>query len=183
MARSVIKLAYDTCHDSSVVSLRFEKDYSIISKVKTIKGAVWSQSRGFWYIPSNDFNLSEVFDILSSEAYLDYSAIENIQKVSGEGIIATNKEDSNKLPIENKASPTVDIFCDEKQKTFYLSLPFALKEPFKKLEGAWWHSKLKQWSALDTEDNREQLAELLHQARLSPKFLLSGVKKQFIDAS
>ena len=108
-------------------------------------------------------------------AYLDYSAIENIQKVSS----GTDKEDNSMLSIENKINPTVDVLCDEKQKTIYLSLPFALKEPFKKLEGAWWHSKLKQWSALDTEDNRDQLDALLQQAGLSPKFILARVKKQF----
>ena len=40
----------------------------------------------------------------------------------------------------------------EKEKTFYLTLPYKLKEQFKKLEGAWWHPKIKQWSALDTEE-------------------------------
>lgn len=75
MAQAIITLAYDTCHNKAVVSLRFEKDYSIISKIKSIKGAVWSQSRGFWFIPQSDFKLNEVFDILSPVAYLDYSAL------------------------------------------------------------------------------------------------------------
>lgn len=75
MGRIVITLAYDTHQNNTVVSLRFEKDHNLINKVKSIKGAVWSQSRGFWYIPSEVFKLSEVFDILSSAAYLDYSAL------------------------------------------------------------------------------------------------------------
>ena len=76
MARSVITFAYDTHRNNTVVSLHFEKDYSLISKVKSIKGTKWSQSRGFWYIPTEDFNLGEVFDILSPVAYLDYSALQ-----------------------------------------------------------------------------------------------------------
>ena len=35
-------------------------------------------------------------------------------------------------PLKN----TIKVSCDEKEKTFYLSLPYALKEQFKKLEGA-----------------------------------------------
>ncbi len=54
-----ITLANAFHHDTPVVSLRFEKDYGLISKVKTLKGAAWSQSRGFWYIANNCFN--EVF--------------------------------------------------------------------------------------------------------------------------
>ena len=75
MGRIVITLAYDTHQNNTVVSLRFEKDYSLISKVKSLKGAVWSESRGFWYIPQSDFKLSEVFDKLSTVAFLDYSAL------------------------------------------------------------------------------------------------------------
>lgn len=178
MSQSKITLAYDNHHDKAVVSLRFEKDYSIIGKVKLIKGAAWSQSRGFWYIPQSDFNLSEVFDILSPVAYLDYSAIESIHTVLGDGIIETNKKGRSNPPIEKKAKPAVDVLCDEKEKTLYLSLPFALKEQFKKLEGAWWHPELKQWSALDTEDNREQLEALLQQSGLSPDYTLDGNKRQ-----
>lgn len=76
MGKVVITLAHDTHRDNAVVSLRFEKDYTIIDKVKSIKGAAWSQSRGFWYIPQSDFSLSEVFDILSPVAFLDYSSLQ-----------------------------------------------------------------------------------------------------------
>ena len=75
MKRTAITLAYCTHHDTPVVSLRFEKDHSIINKVKTLKGATWSQSQGFWYIPQSEFKLSGVFDRLSPVAFLDYSAL------------------------------------------------------------------------------------------------------------
>lgn len=75
MKRTAITLAYCTHHDTPVVSLRFEKDHSIISKVKTLKGATWSQSQGLWYIPRSDFKLSEVFDQLSLGTWLDYSVL------------------------------------------------------------------------------------------------------------
>ncbi|NCB43331.1 MAG: hypothetical protein EOM59_12020 [Clostridia bacterium] len=65
MRNPVITLANDTHRDKPVVSLTFEKDFTIINKVKSIKGVSWSQSRGFWYIPQSDFKLSGVFDKLS----------------------------------------------------------------------------------------------------------------------
>ncbi|MDY0344832.1 MAG: site-specific integrase [Lentimicrobium sp.] len=108
MGHAVITLAYDTHRDKAVVSLRFEKDYSIIGKVKLIKGAAWSQSRGFWYIPQSDFNLSEVFDILSPVAFLDYSAIRGDKPTIDKKAIVQNTpigkldelSEANKIEIE-----------------------------------------------------------------------------------
>ena len=60
MKAPVITLANAFHHDTSVVSLSFEKDFEIIAKVKTtLNGAARSQSRGFWYIANDCFN--EVF--------------------------------------------------------------------------------------------------------------------------
>ena len=97
MSNPVIKLANETHHDKTVVSLAFEKDYALIAKVKSIKSTSWSQSRKFWYISKENF----------------------------------------------------------------------------KLEGAWWHPNLKQWSALDTEENREQLKALLQSSELTSEFKIA----------
>jgi hypothetical protein len=59
MRNPVITLANDFHHDTSVVSLIFEKDFTLMAKVKSLKGATWSQSQGFWYIAKICFN--EVF--------------------------------------------------------------------------------------------------------------------------
>ena len=93
MRNPVITLANDTHRDTSVVSLSFEKDHSIISKVKTLVGATWSQSRGFWYIPQSEFKLSEVFDRLSPVAWLDYSALKG-NSSDGAGETQKQKPDS-----------------------------------------------------------------------------------------
>lgn len=55
MTKPAITWANDFHHDASVVSLRFEKDFTFIAKVKTLNGAAWSQSRGFWYIRHGGF--------------------------------------------------------------------------------------------------------------------------------
>lgn len=75
MRKPAITLAFDKLGDSAVVSLRFEKDFGLIAKVKSIKGVSWSQSQGFWYIPREAFNLNQVFETLKGVAWLDYSAL------------------------------------------------------------------------------------------------------------
>jgi hypothetical protein len=75
MSKLRITIAPEIHREKPVVSLFFEKDYALIKKVKSIKGATWSQSRKFWYIPKDDFKLSVVFEKLSSVAWLDFSAL------------------------------------------------------------------------------------------------------------
>ena len=165
-----IRLAYDVHRKTAVVSLRFEKDFTIINKVKTLKGATWSQSRKFWYIAQSDFKWSELSDKLSSVALLDCSAIEKENTDTQKDEIGNSEDSSSNSTIKKNASQDVDVLCNEKEKTFYLALPFALKEQFKKLEGAWWHPELKQWSALDTPENREQLEKILSQGGLKANY-------------
>jgi len=177
MRNPQIKLAFDTHRDRPVVSLSFEKDYSLISKVKSIKGVSWSQSRKFCaeaslreYLPQESFKLETVVETLKELAQVDYSAITK-DKTGFQKDEPKNREDSNSNSTIKKNVPRhIDVLCNEKEKTFYLTLPFALKEQFKKLEGAWWHPKLKQWSALDTPENREQLDEILLNADLRPVY-------------
>lgn len=176
--KPTIRLAYNRHRNKAVVSLGFEKDFTLIAKVKSLKGVSWSQSRKFWYIPKDGFKLSEIFDKLSSVAYLDYSAIEKDKTDTQKDKNKIGEDSNSRASLKKNTPRSVDVLCNEKEKTFYLSLPFALKEQFKKLEGVWWHPKLKQWSALDTEENREQLKVLLLQSGLNPKFIISGPKKQ-----
>jgi len=70
-----IKLKSEIHHKSTVVSLLFGYDRELINRVKTIEGAAWSNSRRFWYIPAEQFRLSEVFNALSPVAWLDYPAL------------------------------------------------------------------------------------------------------------
>lgn len=75
MRKPAITLAFDSHHNTPVVSLRFEKDFGLIAKVKCIKSAAWSQRQGYWYIPREGFKLNEVFEALKDVAWLDYSAL------------------------------------------------------------------------------------------------------------
>ena len=61
MKKPIIKLAYDEHHNRGVVSLRFEKDFELINKVKIIPGTTWSQSKKYWNIFKEDIK----YNILS----------------------------------------------------------------------------------------------------------------------
>lgn len=105
---------------------------------------------------------------MSPVAYLNYSAIKDMVKNTDEQ--NDDKHITGKNSLDSKSQTTIEILCNEQKSTFYLSLPFALKEQFKKLEGAWWHGKKKQWSALDTPENRDLLCEILAGAGLQPDY-------------
>lgn len=82
MEKQKIILTNEMHRNTPVVSLVFEKDAALIARVKSLTGATWSQSRKFWFIPKNQFNLAKTFDVLQPVAYLDYSAIkENTKSV------------------------------------------------------------------------------------------------------
>ncbi len=172
MRKPKITLAFEEHRNQAVVSLCFEKDSALIGKVRTLKDARWSQSRKFWYIPKEAFDLHTVFEMLNPLAYLDYSAIKDNEKNTGIRNSQDNKDTTKAQATES--GHIIKVFCNEKESTFYLSLPFALKEQFKKLEGAWWHGKTKQWSALDTPENRDQLKDILTTAGLKPVYHLES---------
>ncbi|HZK08709.1 MAG TPA: hypothetical protein VFC92_10965 [Bacteroidales bacterium] len=71
MGNPVITLANDFHHDTSAVRLSFEKDFALIAKVKRLKVAAWSQSRGFWYIAKSDFKLNSVFETMKDVAWVN----------------------------------------------------------------------------------------------------------------
>ncbi len=75
MKKPTIILANDHHRNQAVIRLMFEKDQTLISRVKTLPGASWSQSRKMWYLPADHFNLKNVFETLQPVAYLDYSAL------------------------------------------------------------------------------------------------------------
>jgi len=78
MKKPSIILANDHHRNQAVISMTFEKDQTLINRVKTLPGARWSQSsqsRKMWYLPADHFNLSNVFETLQPVAYVDYSVL------------------------------------------------------------------------------------------------------------
>jgi hypothetical protein len=50
MKNPTITLANDSYGKTPVGRVGFVKGFGVIAKVRTPKNAIWSQSRGFWYI-------------------------------------------------------------------------------------------------------------------------------------
>jgi integrase/recombinase XerD len=93
-----IKLEKGIHNNNEVVFLIFPKTDSVISAVKGLNSAKWSQRDGKWYIPWNNFNLAYVFKALKEIAYIDYSALHVRNKE--EHLQAENTIPSTALPIE-----------------------------------------------------------------------------------
>lgn len=49
MVEASNSLVNDTQHGNAMGSLGFEKDYKLTRKVRSLNGATWSQSQGYWY--------------------------------------------------------------------------------------------------------------------------------------
>ncbi len=91
-----ITLTYECKQGKEAIAIRFIYDRIIIEKVKELKLARWSQNHKFWYIPIEQFNLSQVFEALKPVAYIDYKQVE---------------DQIRKHPIENEkpSRPKVDV--------------------------------------------------------------------------
>ena len=109
MRKPTITLAFDEHRNRGVVSLRFDKDFELINKVKTIPGTTWSQSRRFWYINKDAFDLHTTFEVLKPVAYLDYSAIKQSASKPEEN---TGKQKKEKLKpiLSGKVNKKIESF-------------------------------------------------------------------------
>jgi integrase/recombinase XerD len=60
-----------------IIGIIFKYHPGIIRILNKIEGSVWSPDLRIWYIPADKFKLSDVYEKLSSIAYIDYSDIGN----------------------------------------------------------------------------------------------------------
>jgi site-specific recombinase XerD len=134
--------------EESRIKLVFGYDDILIGMVKKIPGSAWSRTMKCWHIPEQK-NLMELM-----KEYLPEVRFEMVKDVPA-------KENDVQIVI---AEP------DKRKNIIYVNLPYALKDDFKKLEGAWWHPGARKWSAVDNVDNRLQLKSLLEKAGYGLKF-------------
>lgn len=95
-----IILALDVHRHKEVVTLRFDYNRNLKEAVKRLEGSRWSQSRKFWYISKDEFNLSKVFDALKPIAFINYSAL-------------INTKTEPKQESELKTEPKPEVFIPE----------------------------------------------------------------------
>jgi site-specific recombinase XerD len=130
------------------IKLIFDYDDELIGLVKKIPGSLWSRTLKCWHVPEQE-NLMEFL-------------IEYLPEVRFEWVKDTPAKEND---IQIMIAET-----DKRKNIFYISLPFAMKDEFKKLEGAWWHPGARKWSAVDNADNRSQLRSILEKAGYSLEF-------------
>lgn len=119
-----------------MIQLHFKYNFKLKEQVKRLPGAQWSVAMQCWFIPEQEFDMGSVLEALEPLAFIDDDAIKRgTHKIAPSNIQA--RQNRIQAPVSEKpVKNTIEVSCDEKEKTFYLSLPYALKEQFKKLEGA-----------------------------------------------
>jgi integrase/recombinase XerD len=66
-----------------IIGIIFKYHPGIIRILREIKVATWSPGMRIWYIPADKFELSDIFEKLSSIAYIDYSDFSNRKALTG----------------------------------------------------------------------------------------------------
>lgn len=79
-ARPQIKLEFGEHREQSVVFIRFDYDPEIIDRLKRSMQALWSQSKGCWYIVREKFDLNLFYLEFKELAFIDYSDIRKMVK-------------------------------------------------------------------------------------------------------
>ena len=76
-----IKLSRDYHDGKDIIKIEFAFNRALIERVKQLSGARWSFSKRYWYVPSQDFRLSDLFMAVRGAAFIDYSLLRKNQFV------------------------------------------------------------------------------------------------------
>lgn len=87
-------------HNNDVVFLIFPKDAQLISEVKTLGVAHWSQTKNKWYISQNEFDLSKLFAALNNKAFIDYSGLKEITSIQKSSEKKESLKIQTSIPLE-----------------------------------------------------------------------------------
>jgi len=78
MRRVKVVLTKGYHRDNDVIFISFPWNQVIKDVIKGFEGAKWSQSHKSWYINAQDFSLQDIFMALKDIAWLDYSALREV---------------------------------------------------------------------------------------------------------
>lgn len=107
MTRITIKLEPGFHRDTDVVFIRFPKDDNLIGIVRGIRGARWSNTNKAWYVASDLFDLSTVYNAFHGY-WVDYSALPKaiVKKISQKPSIGNSPNPDIPNPIPLRSEPT-----------------------------------------------------------------------------
>ena len=160
-----ISLTQETHRGHAIVALRFKYDIKIIQVLKGMEGSRWSNTKRFWYFKDGNGIVENI-----------KGSLEGIAQINNNGQKKTMDENTQpkkvtEKPIKTnpcKAKPVQDVQKDEypiltiekdvsqNRMFFYFKYNKEWINEIKKLDGAWWHSEAKIWSAILNHSNMER---------------------------
>ncbi len=117
------------------ISLKFRYDNELADKVRKIKDCRWSSSMKCWHMPYRE----------------DYD--EYVSKIIPDALLNIRR---TKLQI------TVMIY--ERKGICSATIPYCMKDRFKRLEGSYWDAENKKWSCFNTPENIAQIKTMFNSA-------------------
>ncbi len=171
--KSKISLLSEVQNGKDIIAFRFPYEKELVGYVKMIDGIRWNKEGKYWYLRKEKFDLNTLFTQLRDIAYIAYSAVkdnqnwvdENDRNIQSE---VEGKQVQQKLEIiakesvqeeDNVAVDTLQIKFNKTDKLLYIKTPYIYKEEIKKLAGAQWHSRTKQWIAYANEENSRKIKD------------------------
>lgn len=116
-------------HNNNVVFLIFPKDAELITAVKALGVARWSQTKSKWFIDKSKFDLNRLISVLKGNAVVDYSGLKenNNTPVPAEieqGLAALKLWMAHKRYSES----TINTYLDAAKSFLVFTLPKPMKE-------------------------------------------------------
>jgi integrase/recombinase XerD len=81
LPQKTIKLKFDHHHNEKVVCFLFEKDYQLIQIIKTKLYARWSNSKRYWYLPHDKFDINQTLQTFKNKAWVDLKEISSQRNI------------------------------------------------------------------------------------------------------
>ena len=131
-----------------VIFVKFPYNEELVSVLRTIDDAKWSQSNKCWYVPDTATHKEAIKKVFKGQALF---AADKSQKVT-----------SGKRQINTKYK--IEVSHNKRDRLFYIKIPFALKDLAKELDGSLWNKENKLWIANGTRGNLEQIKETFYKA-------------------
>lgn len=115
-------------HNNDVVFLIFPKDAELISAVKTLGVAKWSQTKRKWFVDKNKFELSKLSNAINENAVIDTS---DFKEKTVTSVPAEIEQSLSKLKLwmEHKrySSSTINTYIDAAKSFLMFTYPAPIK--------------------------------------------------------
>ncbi len=107
-----IALSEGILNDTPVVYIDFAFDWKIVDLMQIYSKASYIKSEKRWFVPKDKFNLNEFFTVLSSSAFIDYSALKKNDRLFAQEVKPNRsyKAEEIKSKLKAKANEKIKVF-------------------------------------------------------------------------